>query len=282
MRKSRLLIALTAALLIQTAVAQQANPKPKPADLCEPNLKHKVPYSAQFTVINVATRPDGNLESYHYTEFQAFDSRGRRLEMTISPDPNHKGPPQTIAFECDPTTNTEYRWDSLRRRLVVLKMPSPEESTGCWESEDGDYFINFDVARRLRAEAGARTRRLDEYVREPNNASPLIEDLGTRILQGVQVQGTRTTYPPAKSSTDPEPPYVMEEHWKSPLLGMWLEQEVDYPTSRAHNVKWSRKVANLNLNEPEPSTFDRPRGYTELTETMHRVECENPAQRKTP
>ena len=261
-------------LLLQLTSAQPPTAKPKLAGTCDPDPKRHVPYSAEFAIMNVAPGSDGDLETYNYSEIQAFDSRGRYLGMTISPDPNRKGPTQTIAFECDPTTNTEYLWDSLRRRLVALKMPGQNESTGCWESEQGDYFINFDDARRRRAEAEARVSRLDEYKRDPNNASPLVEDLGTRMLQGVQVEGTRTTYPPAKSSTDPEPPYVMEEHWSSPLLGIWLEQEVDYPASRAHNIKWSRKLANLSLNEPEPSTFEPPRGYAEVTETMHKVACE--------
>jgi hypothetical protein len=281
MRQARVLIVLLAALLTATAAAgQQQKPKPRFAASCEPNAKRHVPYSAQFALSNVSPEPDGNIAAYNYSEGQALDSHGRFLETTTSPDPNHKGPPQTTASVCDPETNTQFQWDSLRKHLVVLKMPRPEERIGCWESEQGDYVINFDAARRLSADAEARASRIDEYARDPNNASPLVEDLGTRMLQGVEVHGTRTTYPPAKSSTEPEPPYVMEEHWKSPLLGLWLEQEVDYPASRAHNIKWSRKLANLNLNEPEPSTFDPPAGYTIVAEAMRRVPCEDPVEQK--
>jgi hypothetical protein len=159
-------------------------------------------------------------------------------------------------------------------------MPKMEQRVGCWESESGDLFVNFDNARRLVAEAEARTSQIDQMARDPDNPNPLIEDLGTMTLQGVEVQGTRTTRPPATTSTDPEPPYLREEHWASPLLGIWLKQEVDYPPSTKHNIKWSRRVTNLNLNEPEPTTFEPPKDYIVVTETMHQVPCENPVERK--
>ncbi|HEY2467224.1 MAG TPA: hypothetical protein VGI45_05175 [Terracidiphilus sp.] len=282
MRASRVLVAVTAVLLIETAAGQQVKPKPRWAATCESDPKRHVPYSAEFNLTNVYPGTDGNLVTYNYSETQAFDSQGRSLETTTSPDPNRKGPPQTIAVECDPTNSTQYQWDSLRKRLIVLKMPTPEKRQGCWESEHGDLFINFDLARRLSANAAAQTNRIDEMARDPDRRDPLVEDLGTMTLLGVEVQGTRTTWPPAKSSTEPEPRYVMEEHWASPLLGTWLQQEVDYPPSSEHNVKWSRRVTNLTLKDPEPSTFEPPRDYTVVTQTMHQGSCENRIDHKAP
>lgn len=283
MRESGIVIALAVALFVDMAAAQQPKPKPRLAATCDPDPKRHVPYSAQFALTNDSPGADGNLVSYNYSETQAFDSHGRFLLTTTSPDPNHKGPPQTIAFECDPTTNTQYQWDSLRKRLIALKMPDPAERTGCWESERGNFAINFEAARRSAAEAEARMSRFDEEARDPDHSNPLVEDLGTATLQGVEVQGTRTTWPPAATSTEPEPPYLMEEHWASSLLGIWLQQEVDYPPSRKHNIKWSRRVTDLSLNEPSPSTFDPPRGFSVVTETMHKVPCETPiVQRADP
>jgi len=275
MHTSRIVIAIAVASSIGMASAQMPKPKPRSADTCDPDPKRHVPYSAQFALTNVSPGPDGNLVNYNYSETQALDSHGRFLLSTTSPDPNRKGPPQTIAMECDPTTNSQYGWDSLRKRLIVLKMPNPQERIGCWESEQNDFFINFDAARRARADAEARESRMNEEARDPErHPNPSAEDLGSMILQGVEVRGSRTTWPPAKSSTDSESPYVMEEHWSSPLLGIWLQQEVDYPPSRNHNLKWSRRVTNLSLNEPVPSAFDPPRGYSVVTEPMHAVSCD--------
>jgi hypothetical protein len=274
MHESRIVVALVALLLMETATTQPHKPKPRSAATCEPDPKCHVPYSAEFNLTNVSPGPDGNLVTYNYSETQAMDSHGRYLGATTSPDPTHKGPPQTIAAVCDPTTNTQYQWDSLRKRLIILKMPGPDESEGCWESEQGDLFINFDLAKRLVSEAEVRTRQIEGLARDPDRPEPLIEDLGTTMLQRLEVRGTRETHPAAKSSTEREPEYLMEEHWASPLLGIWLQQEVDYLPSPNHNLKWSRRLASLNLNEPQPSTFNPPAGYTTVTETMHQVPCE--------
>jgi hypothetical protein len=74
----------------------------------------------------------------------------------------------------------------------------------------------------------------------------------------------------------------MEEHWMSPLLGFWLQQEIDYPPSPKHNSKWTRRVTNLRLGDPDPSTFDPPSGYSVVTETMHKVPCEDRTEGKVP
>ena len=106
---------------------------------------------------------------YHYSDTEAFDSHGRYLGTTTFPDPNHKGPPQTTGLECDPTTDMQYQWDSLKRSLVVLKMPEMEVRYGCWESDAGDFFINFDKARRVNAETQARTNRFNQRGSRPGS-----------------------------------------------------------------------------------------------------------------
>lgn len=281
MRANKIVGALAVALLIGPAVGQQPKPKPRWAETCDPDPKRHAAYSAEFLLTNVYPAPDGSLVTYNYFQANAFDSHGRSLISTTSPDPKGQGPPQTIALVCDPTTNTQYRWDSLRKSLLVLKMPRLEEHHGCWESEQGDFFIDFDLARRLISQQDAINRRIEEEARNPNHPDPLIEDLGTMMLEGVEVQGTRTTSP-AKSSTQEEPAYETEEHWASPLLGTWLQQQVDYSRSPKHNIQWSRRVTNLSLNEPDPSTFDPPRDYKAVTEFMHPVSCESLGGREAP
>ncbi len=247
MRKSQIAVAIVAVILTQAGTAQQPpKPKPRSAMSCLPDPVRHLPYSAEFGMTNTSPGSDGNPVVYHYSDTEAFDSHGRYLGTSTFPDPNHKGPPQTTGLECDPTTDTQYQWDSLKRSLVVLKMPRMEDRDGCWESDAGDFFINFDKARRVNAETQARTNRLNQASQDQDHSNPLVEDLGTMTLQGVEVRGTRTTHPPATSSSEREADYLMEEHWASPLLGFWLRQEVDYPPSPKHNSKWTRRVTNLS------------------------------------
>ena len=272
MCKIGIVLAMISVTLMPVASAQQP-PKPQPriAMDCLPDPVRHVPYSAEFSMTNTAPGSDGDSVVYHYSETEAFDSHGRFLRTTTAPDPSHKGPDQTTGSECDNTTNTQYRWDSLRKILVVLKMPGMDERHGCWESDVRNYFIDFDKARRLNAETQARSSH--QTNQDPDHSNPLIEDLGTMTLQGVEVHGTRTTYPPAITSSDPEPPYLREEHWMSPLLGFFLQQEVDYPQSPKHNSQWTRRVTNLKLGDPDLSRFDPPIGYTIVTGTMREVSC---------
>lgn len=276
-------VAIVAVILTQAATAEQP-PKLRPhsAMSCLPDPVRHVPYSAEFSMTNTSPGSDGNPVVYQYSDTEALDSHGRFLGTSTFPDPNHKGSPQITGLECDPTTNMQYRWDSLKRSLVVLKMPKMEERQGCWESDAGDFFVNFDKARRFNAETEGRTIRFNRADKDPDHSNPLVEDLGTMTLQGVEVRGTRTRPPPAPNSSEREPDYLMEEHWASPLLGLWLQQEVDYPPSPKHNSKWTRRITNLRLGDPDPSTFDPPTGYTVVTETMHRVPCEDRTGRKAP
>src|SRR5215469_7488006 len=139
MRKSgiRIAVAVTALMVTEAGAAQQSKPKPHFAWTCLPDPKRHVPYSAEFNLTNTYPGSDGNLVVYNYWETQALDSHGRSLGTTTFPDPNHKGPPQTTGVACDPPTNTQYRWNSLTKQIIVLKMPKWEESKGCWESESG-------------------------------------------------------------------------------------------------------------------------------------------------
>ncbi len=194
------------------------------------------------------------------------------LISETSPDPLQKGPARVTGETCDPVSNTQLQWDSQGNRVTVLAMPKPEERQGCWESELGDFTINFETPKFPAASKAVSPP--DPDAAFENRPKPTVEDLGAASIQGVEVLGTRTTWPPASGEPgEREPPYLREEHWISPLLGIWLKQEVDYPMGN-HTIKWMRGVASLSLNDPEPSTFEPPRGYTVLTETMHRSPCE--------
>ena len=263
-------------MLISAGLAQLPKPKPRFAATCDVDPNRHVPYSAEFKLTNTYPGPDGTLVTYNYSEVRAFDSHGRFLGATTSPDPKGVGLPSVTASVCDPTRNEEMEWESLKKRVVVLKLPMPSERNGCWESEQGDHIINFDLARRSIAEAQSRVQGIDRLATDPERPNRLIEDLGTTYIQGLKVHGVRTTWPPADSSAgNTEPPYEMEEHWESPLLGTWVKQEVDYPSSIRHNLKWTRALTSVNLREPDPSIFEPPSDYTVITETMHRVDCDS-------
>jgi hypothetical protein len=77
------------------------------------------------------------------------------------------------------------------------------------------------------------------------------ESLGTRMMEGVEVHGTRTT-PTLKS--EPSLTAVWEE-WSSSALGIKMLVEASFPN-------WSAKLQDLDRNEPDPALFVIPPEYS--------------------
>lgn len=241
-----------------------------PATACtlEPGEGH--PFTAQFTLISVQLLATGDIYTHRSAEIRALDSYGRSYESVEFPITS----PKPIAYAplvsggvCDPVTNTQTLWDSHDRRTVILNMPEPVERRGCWQTEDGEFHINFELGRPAEFRGG------HSDANGSNGPSPQVEELGTSIFQGVEAVGYRSTWP-APTNGAPDPPYLMEEHWIAPGLGIWISQEVDYPRKLNRTLKWSRELANLETTEPDALLFEPPQHYSVKTENMHKVPCE--------
>ena len=90
------------------------------------------------------------------------------------------------------------------------------------------------------------------------------EVLGTKTIDGVVVEGTRQTmvYPTGFQGND-APFSVISETWRSPDLKLLLLSTSDDPRSGVN----TQKIANLSTQEPDPTLFMLPTGYTIVDET---------------
>ena len=80
--------------------------------------------------------------------------------------------------------------------------------------------------------------------------------IGVRVIQGAEIQGTRTVQ--KSDESDDQPPLVATgETWTSQSLGLTLEVKVNGP-GWAHTVE----LQNLKLHEPDVALFAVPPGYT--------------------
>jgi hypothetical protein len=91
----------------------------------------------------------------------------------------------------------------------------------------------------------------------PGKAMPLewettTEGLGTRVIDGVEVEGTRMV----RTSADQPPLIAVYEIWRSPSFGVTFVVETSGP-----DWKHTAKLQKLDRHEPDPALFVIPSDY---------------------
>jgi hypothetical protein len=91
----------------------------------------------------------------------------------------------------------------------------------------------------------------------PGKAMPMewetkTERLGTRVIDGVEVEGTRMV----RTSADQPPLIAIYEIWRSGSLGVTFLVETSGP-----DWKHTAKLQKLNRYEPDPALFVIPADY---------------------
>jgi len=99
---------------------------------------------------------------------------------------------------------------------------------------------------------------------DPTRPTMTSEDLGTQDMQGVTVQGRRTTttYPVGFQGND-RPIVVVSESWTSTQLRLMILSKTIDPRSGENTTK----IINLSTYEPDAGLFQVPAGYTIVEET---------------
>jgi hypothetical protein len=99
------------------------------------------------------------------------------------------------------------------------------------------------------------------------------ESLGTRMIEGVSAEGTRTTrIIPAGEIGNVRPIEIVDESWYSSDLQMPL-------ITRHHDPRSGDTVyrlTNINRRDPEPSLFEIPAGYRILDKTAPKLPGQPP------
>jgi hypothetical protein len=198
-----------------------------------------IPYSAEEVTETTQTLPDGT----HIKRQQRIkifrDSEGRSRREYFEAQKESEGQddsPQSVRI-IDPVAGVSYslnphdhtaRKEELRRSTP----PAPAPATG--------------VSTNPTPAAGAPTR-------------PTREDLGTQVMEGVEVKGTRTTTTiPAGAEGNDQPIQVTRENWYSSALRltmMSVTNDPRYGESVMH-------LTNLVREEPPADLFQLPPDYT--------------------
>ena len=85
------------------------------------------------------------------------------------------------------------------------------------------------------------------------------EDLGTRVIEGFTVTGTRTSFTiPAGRIGNDKPMVTTSETWFSDDLKMVLLSTSESPESGKH----VHKIVNIHIGDPDPLLFQVPADFT--------------------
>jgi hypothetical protein len=192
-----------------------------------------IPYTAEAVTETEQVRPDGNRATRRMSASIARDSRGRvRREhgsVVIGPLVAERAVP--LVTISDPAAGTQLLLDPDRKTATWMPVPTA-----------GDRTAGADPLRRPR---------------ESEQASARTTPLGSRNIDGIATEGTRTTLTieGRGNSTKVE---VVSERWHSRDLQVVV-------MTRRSDPRFGETVyrlTNVSYAEPSPDLFDVPAGFT--------------------
>ncbi len=194
------------------------------------------PYSAQAVTERTQVLANGNKIDQKTTANVYRDGQGRtRREMTMGA----MGP-----------------WAAPRNASPMIVINDPVAGIG--------YMLNPSkqsaVKHALAAPKGPRRNVQNREERlQRLNANVTTEALGKQMIEGVEGEGTRTTYTiPAGQIGNAEPMQIVSEKWYSPALQVMVKEIRTDPRSGTTTYQ----LTNINQAEPDPSLFQVPSNYT--------------------
>lgn len=217
-----------------------------------------LPYTAQFKTTTVRKLANGTTITHSSTSLVARDSEGRvRHEQSLSF--GEVTPERKFISISDPVAHTWLNWstggpkvaqldhllaeDEIRSRLQAIKT---QRASG-----------NGAISGTTTASSNTGTVQIARGI--PLHRGMKQESLGSKTINGVVVDGERitTTIPVGKIGND-QPLTTTREFWRSPDLGLTVLEMTDDP----QNGTTTTELTTLDRNEPDPSLFRAPEGYT--------------------
>jgi len=166
----------------------------------------------------------------------------------------------------DPTTGTMVMLDLNSR--TAHKMPGAPRMmmgnkiaiAGGANTSAGVKVENFEFALPPShgAGGGVMFNRVEAVTTMPGE-TPVVESLGTQFMEGVAVEGTRTTLTiPAGEIGNELPINVVSERWFSPDLKVLVMSRQSDPRFG----ETTYRLTNINRSEPSPQLFEIPADFT--------------------
>jgi hypothetical protein len=204
----------------------------------------RLPYTAEYKSTQVKTLADGTTITHEFREVVALDSQGRRMTATTTIPSSEDQTPRTHIMVFDPLGRTNSSWSVPGQKATVTSMPAPGSARPS-------------CATTATAAAPAHVAPTAGVPRE----RPVVEELGTETINGVEAHGRRTTTTtPAGAIGNNEPLVRTNETWMAvaPGLSALIVRQLTDDPQMGQNTK---ELVSLNQSEPDSSLFQPPAEY---------------------
>ncbi|HUB52765.1 MAG TPA: hypothetical protein VL986_11475 [Terracidiphilus sp.] len=202
------------------------------------------PFSATRTITHTQTLADGTTITHTELMKEARDSQGRVFTQELPSPTNQEGHNRQMARIFDPVSHTAITYSPESKQANVLHLP------------DSSQF------QRRRGPAGNGPDAAEEVERFRGNTdmpAPTTESLGSKTINGVVAEGTRTTRViPAGARGNDKPITITHETWKSTDLKVVVMRVDTDPRDGTTTME----LTNISRDEPAASLFQAPAGYT--------------------
>jgi hypothetical protein len=212
-----------------------------------------VPYSAEAVTETVQTLSDGNRITRKNTAqiYRDTEGRTRRDQSLGGIGPwGSAGEPRQMAFINDPVAGFHYVLNPQEH--TAHKMPIPSSDSA------GQAAATWKVPEGTAPRPSRGMRLFERRVEALPSEDAQKESLGKQVIEGVQVEGTRSTVTIEAGKIGNELPIQMvSERWYSPELQVVVMSKHTDP--RIGETVY--RLTNITRSEPSHSLFEIPADY---------------------
>jgi hypothetical protein len=219
------------------------------------------PYSATIVNESTQTLADGNRIVQRFTGTTARDSQGRTRQDTALPPIGNMSAANAphVVFIQDPVAQTAYTLNLTDQ--TAHKMPMPPAGGPGAKTKLGTAAVR----QRIGITAGGVTTAasggaffFQKQVTGNEPAEVRTENLGTQVMQGVSVEGVRTTRTIAAGEIGNDRPIdIVTELWTSAELKTIIYSKRSDPRMGDQTFQ----LTNIVRSEPDPSLFTVPADF---------------------
>lgn len=226
------------------------------------------PYSATITNESVQTLADGNRIVQTSTGTTARDSLGRTRQDATLPTIGNLSAANAphLVFIQDPVAQTFYTLNLADKTAQKNPMPPAAAGGVSTQTLSSTFFVNVPTMGTALPPPPPPPMALPKAL-PPNEESPVsTEDLGSQTMEGVIVNGVRTTRTiPAGQMGNEKPIVIVTEVWTSPDLKTIISSKRSDPRMGEQTFQ----LTNLVRGEPDPSLFLVPSDFKIVDGPQH-------------
>jgi hypothetical protein len=218
------------------------------------------PYSATITNESIQTLADGNRIVQSSTGTIARDSQGRTRRDIALPSIGNLSATNAphLVFIQDPVAQVSYTLNLTDKTGQKIAMPPVRVGDPGAPGGTGAFFIQLGVGVATAGQAPLPDVSIQKGAPPEGQAEVSKEDLGSRTMQGILVNGVRTIRTiPAGQIGNEKPIRIVTEVWTSPDLKAIVYSKRSDPRIGEQTFQ----LTNLVLGEPDPSLFSVPADF---------------------